>query len=277
MWNFINRNYWNVVIVLAVILALICGICTIARGDGTSAPGMTNVINVIFTPVKTGFYKIGKVIGGFTEKFENAGKLAEENKKLNSRIKELEHENARLDEYKNENERLRKLLEIKSKQTNFITSSAEVVGRSFSNWNNEFVINKGTNDGVDVGNVVIENGSLVGKVTMAGNNWARVTTLLDTYSSVSATVIRSGEVGIVEGDIKIAGENKCKLNYTAKDADIAIGDTLETSGLGKVFPQGIIIGKIASVESVAGQVTKQITVEIAADIYNLKEVLVVIG
>ncbi len=275
MWNFINRNYWNVVIVSAVVLALICSVAVIARGDGTEASGLTNVVNVIVTPIKSVFGAVTGGIGDFFEDLSQSKSAVKENKQLKKQIKQLENENERLDELKNENDRLRKMLDLKDRQDNYTTVACEVVGRSFSTWNNEFVVNKGTADGIDVGNVVTDSGGLVGSVTMAGTNWARVTTVLDSYSSVSANVIRSGECGIVEGDIKLASSGECAFNYTVKDADISIGDTLETSGLGNMYPKGIIIGKVKTVEAVSGQITKKITVDVAVDIYNLKEVTVI--
>ena len=275
MWNFINRNYWNVVIVAVIVLALICGASLIFGGDSGEPSFAADVLNTAITPVKTGISKVTGAVGGFFRDIAAAKNAAAENEKLKDRIKELENENVRLDEFKNENDELRKLLDFKSKQTAFTTVACEVVGRSFSNWSTEFVVNKGTDNGIDVGAVVIENGGLVGSVTMAGKNWARVTTVLDSGSSVSATVIRSGASGIVEGDLTLSGDKECMLNYTMKDADIAIGDTLETSGLGKMYPQGIIIGKVKTVEQISGQINKKITVEISADIYNLGQVLVI--
>lgn len=276
MWNFINKNYWNTVIIVAVVLAIICGASVIIGGDDSEPSAAANFVNSIFTPVKSVFSKAGGAVGDFFGDIADSKNSAEENRKLKNQIKQLQNENARLEELKTENERLRKLLDFKEKQVAFNTLPCEVVGRSFSNWNTEFVINKGTRHGVDVGSIVIENGGLVGTVTMAGKNWARVTTVLDAESSVSANVIRSGANGIVEGNIKLSGDKMCELNYTAKDADIAIGDIIETSGLGAIYPQGIIIGKVKSVEQISGHVEKQITVEISADIFNLREALVIV-
>ncbi|MDP4118693.1 MAG: rod shape-determining protein MreC [Bacillota bacterium] len=276
MWNFINRNYWNVIIVAAVVLGLICGVSILARrGNDTGTPAGSNIANIIFTPVKSGLTNMGNGINDFFGSMVSAKNAADENRELKNKIKILQNENARMDEYKNENERLRKLLEFKQKQSHFSTVACTVVGREFSNWNTEFVIDKGTSSGIDVGNVVIQNNGLVGSVTMAGTNWAKVTTLLDGDTSVSASIIRTGETGIVEGDILLADKNLCHLDYTGKNSDIAIGDTVETSGLGKVYPQGIIIGKVKKVETISGEVTKKITVEVSADISNIKEVLVI--
>ena len=275
MWNFINKNYWNTVIVTAVILAIICGTSVIIYGNSNEPSPAANAVNFVFTPVKSVFTKAGQGIGNFFSDIVSAKNAAEENRKLKNQIKQLQNENARMVEYEQENERLRKLLDFKEKQGDFVTVPCEVVGRSFTNWNSEFVINKGTDNGVDVGAVVVENGGLVGSVTMAGKNWARVTTLLDTETSVSAMVIRSGAYGIAEGDMQLSADNLCMLTYTAKDADIAIGDTVETSGLGKMYPQGIIIGKVKSVEQISGQVERKITIEISADIFNLREALVI--
>ncbi len=275
MWNFINRNYWNVVIVIVVVLALVLGVSLIAMRGSNTTPTLSNVVNVIFTPIKSGATGISNSVGGFFSDMANSGKAARENKDLRNKLKQLENENERLDEYIKENERLRKLIDLKNNHPQFTTTACNVVSRSFSNWSTQFIIDKGKNSGIDIGNVVIENGGLVGSVTEAGENWALVTTVLDSDESVGASVIRTGETGIVEGSVKMTGDNLCSLNFTQKDADIAVGDTVETSGLGKIYPKGIIIGKVKSVESKTGQVTKEITVEISADIHNLKEVLVI--
>ncbi len=275
MWNFINRNYWNTVTIVAVILAIICGSCVIVGGNNNEPSAAANFVNIVFTPIKSGFSTVGGAIGNFFGDIASFKKSASENRKLKNQIKQLQNENARLSVYEEENDRLRKLLDFKEKQGNYVTVPCEVVGRSFSNWNTELVINKGTDHGIDVGAVVVENGGLVGTVTMAGKNWATVTTLLDAGSSVSAMVIRSGAYGIVEGNIKFGGENLCEMNYTSKDADIAIGDVIQTSGLGTMYPEGIIIGKVKSVEQIAGRVERHIKVEISADIFDLREVLVI--
>lgn len=275
MWNFINKNYWNTVIIVAVVLTIICGCTVIIGGDSGEPSPAANLVNIIFTPVKSGITAVGEAVGNFFGDIAASKNSAEENRKLKNQIKQLQNENARLSVYEEENDRLRKLLDFKEKQSNYVTVPCEVAGRSFSNWNTQLVINKGTDHGIDVGAVVVENGGLVGTVTMAGKNWATVTTLLDAETSVSAMVIRSGAYGIVEGNIKLVGDNLCELNYVAKDADIAIGDILQTSGLGTMYPQGIIIGKVKTVEQIAGQVERQITVEISADIFDLREALVI--
>ncbi|MBQ3053753.1 MAG: rod shape-determining protein MreC [Clostridia bacterium] len=276
MWNFINRNYWNVVIVTAVVLALICGISAFTRGELEDTPIMTGAVNVIATPVKNLFDNVGDAVGGFFGSMANAGKLTKENAQLKNRLKVLENENEHLKQFERENIRLRDMLGFKAAQGENKVVACEVVGRSFSSWNTTFILNKGTNDGIDVGNIVMNNNGLVGNITMAGNNWAQVTTLLDKDSSVSAVITRSGAVGIVEGDINESDDNMCLLNYTSKNADINSGDTVESSGLGMVFPKGLIIGKVQDIKEIKGQVNKRITVKLSADIYNLKEVMVLI-
>ncbi len=275
MWNFINRNYWNTVIITLVVLVIICGISAYSRGGSESPTLLQNAVNVVLTPVKSGIAYIGNGVGGFFGDLANTKNAAEENRQLKKRITELENENAHLETFKTENDRLRNLLGFKEKTTQYESVACEVVGRSLSSWNTTFVVNKGINDGVDVGSIIIENGGLVGRVVLAGNNWAKVSTLLDIESSVSATAIRSGAYGIVEGDIKLSNDNMCKFEFTEKDADIAIGDVIETSGLGQMFPQGIIIGKVKTVEQVSGEIERRITVELSADINNLCEVLAI--
>lgn len=94
---------------------------------------------------------------------------------------------------------------------------------------------------------VTEAGYVVGVVTEAGLNWSTIRTLLDSETSIGATVFRSGVNAIAQGDFALMGEGRLKLGYLGADPDVVTGDLIVTSGLGNYFPSQLVIGYVEEV------------------------------
>ena len=122
------------------------------------------------------------------------------NEQLQARINELEKKNRDSAQYREENEYLKGLLELRDGMKGYTSLAASVIGCSKDGTYTEIEINKGTLNGVSVGNCVVANGGAVGTVTEAGPNWATVSTILSSESAVGIRVTRTDGIGIVEGD-----------------------------------------------------------------------------
>ena len=107
-------------------------------------------------------------------------------------------------------------------------------------------IDKGDNAGIEEGDLIITAEGMVGYVSAVSMNYSEVTTVLDPEMQAGALLTRTRETAIAEGDYSLLGEGKLRLSYLSKDTDIVIGDTVETSGRGGVFPKGIMIGTVES-------------------------------
>ena len=119
-----------------------------------------------------------------------------------------------------------------------------------SNWESVLTVNKGTAQDVAVGDcVVTETGYLVGVVTDAGLNWSTIRTILDSDTSIGATVFRSGQNAVAQGDFALMGQDRLMLNYLGADPDVVAGDLIVTSGLGDYFPSQLVIGTVESVST----------------------------
>ena len=77
---------------------------------------------------------------------------------------------------------------------------------------------------------------------------------------------RSGEQGVVEGDYTLSRDGLCKLSYMSAEADVKAGDRIVSSGYGRVYPRGLVIGDVESVEKNAENRALDLTVRPAADI-----------
>ena len=195
--------------------------------------------------------------------------------KLEKRVKELEEQIEKNNIYKTENERLRKMLNIKDTYKEFELVAANVTSRDSSTWFLSIIIDKGTDDGLSMTDTVITPYGLVGHITDIGSNWAMITTILDSQSTVAVMVERTEDFATVDGDVDLAANSLCKMTYIPKDSTITVGDTIKTSGLGGVYPKGINVGKITKIHPENKGVSQYAEVEPYVDFNRLYEVFVI--
>lgn len=245
-----------------------------------SVMGVTDPIRNFANTVSIPFRYIGIAIKdsfeGFSKYFTAIEEMNEENQKLESEIERLEGQLADANAIKEENERLRDYLEIKETYRDFKFLEALIIGSESDNYMTVFTLNKGSNDGVKLGMPIMVKEGLVGSVCELGSTWCRVRTLPEASSSVGAYISRSGEIGIVEGDISLKGTNVCILNYLSEAADVEVGDHVYTSGIGSVYPRDLFIGEVISVETNEYLRTKVAKISLSVDFENLKYVLIII-
>ena len=164
------------------------------------------------------------------------------------------------------------MLELKKNDAEGNYTAANVIGRDSDDVYYTLTIDKGSRDGIKKDASVIVPEGLVGAVCEVGKNFSKVRTLLDAESSVSVICPRSGDMAIVDG---ASGQNGlCSMNYIDKDAKIVVGDSVETSGTGGVFPRGILVGKVTAIKNDDRGLTMTAIVETGANPRKIKEVLV---
>lgn len=234
-----------------------------------------DVINTLSVPFRYVGVAIGDSIDGFKKYFSAIDELYEENSKLKDEINRLEGELADANGVREENERLKEYLGIKKLYPDFELTEALIIGSESENYMTVMTLNKGKNHGIDVGMAVIVEEGLVGSVFEVGSNWCKVRALHEASASVGACIPRSGEIGIVSGDIALKDRGECYLGYLSADADVEVDDTVYTSGIGSVYPEGLLIGKVTEVKPNDSLRTKEATVSLAVDFTDLKYVLII--
>lgn len=201
--------------------------------------------------------------------------LREENQRLREELERREFVYSLLLEVRAENTRLLKLINFKETIPQYDTLAARIIAREPGNWYNTVTINKGTRDGVQVNMPVITHGGLVGRVSSVTIRQAEVLLLLDQRSAVGGMLQRTREMGIVRG---FAGEEETlRMIYLPRDAEVQIGDNVVTSGLGGIFPKGLLIGTVAEVKTEEYGLAQYAVIEAAADFEHLEEVLVILS
>lgn len=177
----------------------------------------------------------------------------EENRILKDKIKVSSVVEAELKESLNENQRLRKLLNLKSSDQ-YRGFFARVIGRDALNWNQSVIIDCGSSDGLTPDSAVLGVhgdpvddskvlAGVIGRVLECSANSSKILLISDPSSSIAVAISRNGEQGLLQGE----GSYLMMIEYLNQTVELQIGDDVITSGLGGIFPSGLLIGKISKI------------------------------
>ena len=158
----------------------------------------------------------------------------------NARITELEQ---RLVELDRQNQQLQKLLGYFEAQQQDVIA-APIIGRSPDDWWRQIILGRGSQDGIEVGFVVTGIGGLIGRIVDVTPHTSRVLLISDPTSHVGARVSRTGTMGVIKGD----NSRIAIIRFFEKVPKVKPGDTITTSPVSRLFPDGLPIGRVQSVD-----------------------------
>ena len=270
-----KKRLITIVLSITIVAFIFMGVSFATMNSKNSDVTVSNVVNTIISPFQKFFSGFGNWVGDLFVYREDMQTYREENLALKEEVEELKREVRELSAYESENERLRDILELKSNDLAGRMVVCEVSAKDPGNWFYVFTIDKGKNYGIKKNDAVMTNSGLCGRVSEVGNNWAKVITIIDSDSSVGAVISRTGEIALIDGDVTLAEHGRCRLNYIKSDVSIAVGDTIETSGLGGVYPKGIMIGTVSEIKNDTSGYTRYAIVDTAVDFEKIREVIVI--
>ena len=231
----------------------------------------------VFVPMQKGINNLGNSISDKITEFRTLGKIKSENKKLKKQVEELTTQltTNKLEQYELNN--YRELFDLDAKYPTYQKHAARVIEQDSGNWFSTFTIDKGKKDGVDVGMNVLAGSGLVGIVTDAGNNYAKIRCIIDDSSKVSCMVSTTEDNLTVSGNIKTMNENKVITFTELKDDDgkVQVGDPVVTSYVSDRYQQGILVGYVTSVENNSNNLTKSGTITPVVDFEHIENVMVI--
>lgn len=172
-------------------------------------------------------------------------------------------------------ERLQDLLKLKQKYKKYHTVGARVISKGSGNWFDIFLINRGSKDGIKKDMNVIAGNGLVGIVYDVSSHTAKVRTIINDTSMVSAMFLKTNDACIVNGSLDTMEDGYLEVVYISKDAKVKNGDELVTSYVSSKFNEGITIGKVSDLKLDSTKLTKTAKVTPVVDFKHLKEVLVI--
>lgn len=258
---------------LAVICVLLMGLSLIT--DKVNGP-LRTVANFTIVPMQKGINTLGMWMSDLTQNMETMKELREKNKILQAEIDELTIKNNMLQQEKHELDRLRELYALDIQYGDYKKVGAHVTANDTGNWFSSFVIDKGKNDGIKVDMNVMAGTGLVGIVTEVGPNWARVRSIIDDVSNVSALVLSTSDTCIVNGDLTLMQDGKIRFEQLPNNGtELEAGEQIVTSHISSKYLPGITIGYISEVHVDANNLTRSGYIIPAVDFQHLQEVLVI--
>lgn len=243
--------------------------------DKVGGPFKT-VANVTVIPLQQGMNQIGGWMGDMKDNFSTMKQLKSENKKLREQVDALTTENNYLQEERYEFERLQELYKLDQNYAEYEKTAAHVIGKDAGNWFGTFTIDKGSKDGIEVNMNVLAGSGLVGIVTDVGPTWAKVRSIIDDSSNISAMAISTSDTCIVSGDMALMGTGQIAFSQMENnDNVVAVGDQIVTSYISDKYLQGILIGSVSEVNVDSNNLTRSGYITPAVDFKNIQEVLVI--
>ena len=261
--------------VLVCVCAILAGFILYAFTNKGSSNFIETGLDFIVTPIRSASSYISDSVGNFFEKYVLINRVYEENEQLKEENANLKQQIADIYSYKLENEQLKDYLQIKELNSEFEIEAASVIGNDPLDSFGTFTINKGSLYGIETGDVVITKDGLVGIVSQVNAISARVSTILDPSIQVGAIVSETGDVGIIKNTSSHATNERTLLTMLSRDTQTALDNLVVTSGMGGVFPKGIIIGSVESTSLDANGLSINAVIKPSVDIRNIKNVIVI--
>lgn len=268
MWEWWHKNRPLVLGGVLLLMALLWYSVSLRQKDQTNFP--ESVVLRVTGPVQAALDRVidsaADIWGHYlylVETAEDNRRLVEENRALLATLTES-------DEVLLENKRLRLLLDFKEAQE-IATLPARVVAEDASSWFRTIMIDKGSEQGVVEGLPVVVAEGVVGRVVRSSLKFARVLLITDASSAVASLLQNNRARGVCRGE----GE-QLSFDFVLRQEEINVGDRVVTSGMGGVFPKGLVVGNVKSVDRQEFGLFQTIEVTPAVDFSHLEEVLVLL-
>lgn len=257
------------IIITIVVLILI----VIFSNKEANTSFFENVANKLVMPIQNGLTYVKNKVSGNSSFFTDISNLKTENKELQEKNSKLEQSLRELENIKTENETLKEYLGLTEKYGEYKTIPGYVINKDINNYSKTLIINIGKQDGIEENMTVIADEGLVGHVISVTDNTAKIRTIVDTSSSISCLMSSSKDSIICKGTLD--SNTEIKAMYIPTDANLVQGDSVDTSGLGGIYPKGIHVGTIKKIVTTKNMTDRYALVETAVDFNKLNTVLVV--
>lgn len=263
-----NKKSGIVGIIITIIILIILVVVT---NDNSIYIG--GIANKIVMPIQNGLTYLKNKITGNSDFFVDINNLKAENEELKNSNRELEEQLRELEIVRAENEMLKEYANLTEKYSEYSTIPAYIINRNVSNFSECMVINVGSKDGIEPNMAVISEKGLVGYIVSTTESTAKVQPIIDTSTNVSATITTTRDSIVCRGILD--SNDTLKATYIPIDATLVVGDAVETSGMGGIYPKGITIGKIKEVVNTKNIADRYAIIETAVDFSKLETVLVI--
>ena len=265
-----------IILIVTVIFIILVAILSYSLKTNKQLSTFESIVKDVVVEIQKITYMPVKNFNTVISDYKSLEKVLEENKILKSNVDKIESLEAENNELKQEINDMKNELNIEHVLSDYDYLNATVVSRNASTWYNNLTIDKGSHNGIKEGMVVINSTGVIGKTTNVStfSSDVKLITTTDTNNKISVTIQSNGKklTGLINGyDYKT---KNLEIEGISNTDTVSVGDQVYTSGLGGVFPSGILIGKVKSITTDVYDLSKIINVEPSANFEDINYVTV---
>ena len=286
MGDFFKRNRLRF---LLCILALLIGVLLYAAMQGGQTTG---VMGVVLNPLRQVTQTVSKQAERLVTAFTNQTSYQTENDRLKEENAALKNKLLDYEDTKQQLTELEKFMGIKKEHADYVLSlihiseptrpdyvlsdPCSIIGYVTNDPFHSFIINKGSDDGIELQDPVVTAEGIVGIISSVSNTYSTVETICSPKLSIGAMSATGSDTGILEGEISLAADYQCRMIYLERDTKLQEGDLIKTSGTGGLFPQGYLIGSVDHLELMDSGLSKYAVLNPAVNFDALTSVMVIL-
>lgn len=265
----------KILIGIAVIILFLC--IGLTNGKTRNVSAIESILSSIITIPQNGLKYLENWFAGNDIFFSDIEILKQENSELKKQNEQLKNKMIDYEILASENKTLKEQARITESYVDYTVVIANIISDSASNWDEIYVINKGSKDGIKPNMTVITTDGLVGYVESVSNNSSKIVSILDAGNSVSARSTRTRDSIICKGNISLKDEGKLKVTSIPIGVEFIEGDKIETSGMGGLYPKGLAIGEVESFVNKENPLENEAILKTYVDFNKLETVAVIIS
>lgn len=263
-----------VLLIMTILCAAIigCSLKTSGSGPVSAAAG------AVLAPMQKGVNQLGSGLTNLREHLRTKKSLEKENEELRTQLADAQQNLNQVQLNQEELDNLKSLYDMDQNYADYDKIAANVIGKDAGNWFSVFLIDRGSNDGITVGMNVLADGGLAGIVIQVGPNYAKVRSIIDDNSNVSARNLSTSDLCVVSGSLKTMNESSL-IDFDDlrdKEDQAKVGDQIVTSNISDMFLEGIPIGYITDIKTDSNNLTKSGHIATIVDFEHLDDVFVIL-
>lgn len=263
-----------VLLIMTILCAVIIGCSLKASGSGP----VSAAAGAVLAPMQKGVNQLGSGLTNLREHLRTKKSLEKENEELRTQLADAQENLNQVQLNQEELDDLKSLYDMDQNYADYDKIAANVIGKDAGNWFSVFLIDRGSNDGITVGMNVLADGGLAGIVIQVGPNYAKVRSIIDDNSNVSARNLSTSDLCVVSGSLKTMNESSL-IDFDDlrdKEDQAKVGDQIVTSNISDMFLEGIPIGYITDIKTDSNNLTKSGHIATIVDFEHLDDVFVIL-
>ena len=263
-----------VLLIMTILCAVIigCSLKTSGSGPVSAAAG------AVLAPMQKGVNQLGSGLTNLREHLRTKKSLEKENEELRTQLADAQQNLNQVQLNQEELDNLKSLYDMDQNYADYDKIAANVIGKDAGHWFSVFLIDRGSTDGITVGMNVLADGGLAGIVIQVGSNYAKVRSIIDDNSNVSARNLSTSDLCVVSGSLKTMNESSL-IDFDDlrdKEDQAKVGDQIVTSNISDMFLEGIPIGYITDIKTDSNNLTKSGHIATIVDFEHLDDVFVIL-